>query len=266
MRIAVIELWTYPVKALRGVSLTSVQVTPCGFQTDRRWMVVDANGKHLTQREINAMARITAVVQGPNLLLAADDAPDLLVPASQPFSEVAVTVWGSEVRAADCGDVPASWLQDRLGAPCRLVYMTDPRSRPVNPAYGRAGEYVSFADGLPVLLTTMASLADLNTRMANGIGMERFRPNLVVDGELPWAEDDWQEVRVGAVSFRVAGSCPRCIVSTNDQVTGVRPPGNEPLRALGGFRRDKTGVVFGRYLVPLEDGSIRVGDTLSVTR
>ena len=268
MQIVVTELRTYPVKGFRGVPSASAEVTPCGLEADRRWMVVDANGKFITQRIINAMATITATVDGVALLLAADGAPDLLVAASTLLPEVTVNVWGHQVQAVDCGDGAAEWLQARLGRPCRLAYMADPRARPVDPAYGGLpGDHVSFADGLPILLTNMASLADLNTRIADGIPMARFRPNIVVNGDVPWAEDDWQNLQIGSLRFRANGSCPRCAVSTIDQMTGVRSPDNEPIRALGGFRRDVTGqVLFGRYLTPLDGGTIRVGDALSVIR
>lgn len=266
MQIVVTELRTYPVKGFRGVSSPVAEVTLCGFANDRRWMVVDANGKFITQRNINTMALITATVLGADLLLATDGAPDLAVAAAALLPEVTVNVWGHQVQAVDCGDGAADWLQARLGRPCRLVYMADPKARAVDPAYGGLpGDHVGFADGLPILLTSMASLADLNGRMTEDISMHRFRPNIVVDGELPWAEDDWQEITIGGRRFRANGSCPRCAVSTIDQMTGVRSPDNEPIRALGGFRRDATGqVLFGRYLTPLDCGSIRVGDALSV--
>lgn len=175
-------------------------------------------------------------------------------------------VWGDEVSAADCGDEAAAWLRERLSVPCRLVHMDQARARPVDQDYGLPGDCVSLADGYPVLLASDGSLNELNGRLQHRVGMERFRPNLVVSGAVAWAEDGWRHVRIGPVVFRAVKRCSRCIVVTVDQRSGERPDRTEPLRTLGTMRRDEQGrITFGQNLIPDTTGVIRIGDPVEVS-
>jgi uncharacterized protein YcbX len=159
------------------------------------------------------------------------------------------------------GPAADEWLSEAIGSPCRLVYMADPeRARPVDPEYGRAEDRVSFADGFPMLVTTQASLDDLNAQLEHPIPMNRFRPNLVVAGGEAWAEDRWRGLLVGDVMFRVAKECARCVVTTIDQRTAEKSPQSEPLRTLAKFRRKDGNVMFGQNLVPDRRGILRIGD------
>jgi uncharacterized protein YcbX len=151
----------------------------------------------------------------------------------------------------------------------------------IDPEYAQPGESVSMADGYPLLLTTTGSLAELNARIAEdhpddpvkgaALPMERFRPNVVVAGTAPWAEDHWRRVRIGALEFRVVKPCGRCLVTTTDQETGVRR-GPEPLRALGRHHRIGQKLVFGQNLIPVRPagtdgdllGTLAVGDEVEV--
>jgi uncharacterized protein YcbX len=141
--------------------------------------------------------------------------------------------------------------------------MTEAIERPVSPRHGRPGDRVSFADGYPLLLTTDASLGALNDRLDRPVPMNRFRPNLVVDGETPFGEDGWALIRVGEVRLRVVKPCARCVVTTVDQETGE--VGREPLRTLATFRRHEDGgVLFGQNVVHEGPGVLRVGDDVEV--
>ena len=155
-------------------------------------------------------------------------------------------------------------MSEVLATPCRLVFLDDPGRRKVAEAWRQGKESVSFADGFPVLLTSLESLGDLNGRLARPVGINRFRGNIVVGGAVAWDEDFWGVVRVGGVRFRVAKACERCVVTTVEQETGTRPDKTEPLRTLATFRRDARGVMFGQNLIPLGDGEIRVGDPVEV--
>jgi hypothetical protein len=189
----------------------------------------------------------------------------LFVPYPAPDAKTpTVTVWRSTLPAATATETAALWLSDILGRPCHLVFMADPASRPVDPAYAQPHDTVSFADGFPVLLASTASLDDLNTRLANPVPIGRFRPNLVVSNAVPWAEDAWRRIRIGDVVFRLPKPCTRCIVTTVDQQTGERPDPQEPLRTLATFRRGAGGVMFGQNMVPEAPGRISVGDTVHV--
>ena len=168
---------------------------------------------------------------------------------------VLVQVWQDRVAARDAGDAAAAWLTDALGTPCRLVHLADPAARPLPAGHAAApGEAVSFADGFPLLLANTASLDAVNARLAAPVPMLRFRPNLVVSGAAPWAEDSWRRIRIGDVVLRVAKPCERCIMTTIDPQTATRPHGNDPLRTMARFRRDTSGrILFGQNLVPEND-------------
>lgn len=248
----------YPVKGLRGIAVTEAIVEPWGLQGDRRWMVVDAANRYLTQRDVPGMARLSAVPDAAGLILSGPGLAPLPVPV--PHGPVVVQVWRDHVPAHDAGPAAASWLSAALGRPCRLVHMADPAARPVDPAYARPADRVSFADGFPLLVTNAASLADLNSRLPQPVPADRFRTNLQVSGAPAWAEDAWASLAIGPLRFRGPKTCARCVVVTTDQATGERPRDREPLRTLSTFRRDATGrVVFGMNLIPDSTGRIAVG-------
>jgi len=261
-------IWIYPVKGLRGVALGSAMVEPWGLAGDRRWMIVDSNGRFVSQREAPSLALIAAHLDGAGLRLSAPGRPDLAVAPPQEGPPVEVTIWRDRVAAAPAGRQVDQWLTAAVGFPVRLVHMAEPgRARPVDPAYGAAEDRVSFADGFPLLVATSASLADLATRVAMpDLSMDRFRTNLVVEGALPWAEDGWRDISVGAAAFTAVKPCGRCVVITIDQATGARHPTDEPLRSLMTFRRNDRGQpIFGQNLIPRSGGEIRVGDPVVAT-
>jgi uncharacterized protein len=271
--VTVASIHIYPMKAGRAVDLDQSVVEPWGLAGDRRWLLVDEDGRCVTQREEPSLARvtITCASAGSIAVEAAGRAAQNVAPPGHGAPMMKVTVWESVVLAAAAGPAADAWFSAYLGRPVRLVYLDDPTRRPVDPEYGRAGDTVSFADGYPLLLTSAGSLDQLN-RWLTGDGerpvpMTRFRPSVVVAGAPPWAEDHWRRVRIGAVSFRVAKPCGRCVVTTIDQVTGVR--GSQPLKMLGRRRNIAQALVFGQNLIPDlastdSPGAIRVGDVLEV--
>ena len=262
----VTELNIYPVKSTRRIALSESEVLPRGLPWDRRWMLVDASGKFITGRQHPGLATVQTQI-GDNVLhihAAGHDSLSLpLVPRERRVVEV--TVWKDSVDALLAGSEADAWFSDFLGLDCRLVQMTDDISRGVNPDYGRAGDQVSFADGFPLLLISEASLTDLNSRLDQPVEMRRFRPNLVIDGERPYAEDDWRRIRVGEVEFEGVKNCSRCVFTTIDPDTGEKSPDMEPLRTLSSYRRrPEGGVYFGQNLIPRSAGVIRVGDSVTV--
>ena len=266
IRIASIHI--YPMKAARAVDLDRSVVEPWGLAGDRRWLLVDEDGRCVTQREEPSLARVTITYTpaGSIAVEAAGRPAQQVAPPGRGANLMKVTVWESVVLAAAAGRAADAWFSAYLGRPVRLVYLDDPARRPVDPEYGRAGDTVSFADGYPLLLTNSGSLDQLNRWLtADGdrpVPMTRFRPSVVVAGAPPWAEDHWRRVRIGAVSFRVVKPCGRCVVTTIDQVTGVR--GAQPLKMLGRRRNLGQQLVFGQNLIPDSVGAIRVGDVLHV--
>ena len=259
------ELHVFPVKGFAGTRPASALVEPWGLQHDRRWMVVDGTGRFLTQRVLPRMALVRAEADARGVRLACPGAGAIDVAAGGPDASIrSTTVWRSTLLAADAGDSAADWLTQVLGQPCRLVHMHDTAARPINPAYASPRETVSFADGYPVLLTSLGSLDDLNGRLARPVPIGRFRANIVVGGAPSWAEDCWRLLRIGGATFRVVKPCDRCTVTTIDQQTGLRPDRTEPLRTLGRFRHDEHGIMFGQNLIPATLGRIAVGDAVEV--
>ncbi|MER6979876.1 MOSC domain-containing protein [Streptomyces carpinensis] len=261
----------HPVKAFRALGLREAVVEPWGLAGDRRWVLIDDGGKIVTQRQQPHLALAVAeLVPGGGLRLSTPGREPITVPVPEPGATVTVDIFGDKVEAVPAGAAAHAWCSGYVGAEVRLVHMDDPATRrPVDPDYSLPGETVSFADGFPLLLTSLASLASLNSLIAEGdhaeegpVPMNRFRPSVVVGGTAAWAEDDWQRIAIGDVSFRVAKTCGRCVVTTTDQATAAR--GKEPLRTLGRHRRFGGELVFGQNLVPETTGTIRVGDRVTI--
>jgi uncharacterized protein YcbX len=260
MHVAALNI--YPVKSMAGVSPPTARVQPWGLEGDRRWMVVSPEGRFLTQRDYPGMSLLAPELSGTSLRLEVAGLGAIEANATGPH--IQVRVWDDVVAAATCPSVVDAFVSAVLGTACRLVHMDNPAVRPVRPSWSQPGETVSFADGFPVLLTSLDSLDDLNTRLATPIRINRFRGNIVIAGAPPWAEDTWRLIRIGTVTFRIAKPCDRCIVTTVEQETATRPAPSEPLRTLGTFRRAGQGVMFGQNLVPLTEGDVDLGDAVEI--
>jgi uncharacterized protein YcbX len=263
-----VSVHIYPVKGCRAIDLTESAVEPWGLAGDRRWLLVDTDGRFISQREHAALARLV-VRYGPGagITVSSEGCTPLFVPTPASAELLKVTVWRSTVLASAAGPAADAWFSAYLGEPARLVYLDDPTRRAVDPEFGRDGDVVSFADGYPLLVTNTASLAQLGDWLtadgARPVPMNRFRPSAVVATDEPWAEDRWLRIRIGEVSFRVAKPCGRCVVTTTDQATGER--GTQPLKMLGARRRFGQSLVFGQNLIPDSPGLIRVGDPVEVS-
>ena len=255
-------LYLYPVKSCRGLAVNSAELDDHGFVGDRRFMVVaEADGLFLTQRTHPRMALIETSLTSTSLLLSSPGRGSVTVPLNASAGLRRVTVWRSTTSANDCGDEPAEWLSDFLGHPLRLVRMGGTYQRLNLKPAAQAGDVVSFADSCPFMAISEASLADLNSRLARPLPMNRFRPNLVIAGCTPYGEDAWNRVRIGGAVFRSAGPCARCPITTTDQETAER--GKEPLKTLATYRRDPDDpgdVNFGTNLIhETKRGTVRVG-------
>jgi len=261
-------LFIYPVKSLRGCAVPVAELDALGFVGDRRFLIVDPTGKFLTQRTVPRMALITAQLSPGMLTLSADGAGSIAVPtASDPSAPLrSVTVWKHEgLPAEDCGIPASAWLSDFLGLSCHLVRIGENFLRSNLKPAAQPGDQLAFNDACPFLVISEASLSNLNDRIQENEGepvpMNRFRPNIVVDGCDAFAEDSWMRFRIGDAVFRSAGKSDRCIVTTTDQLTGER--GKEPLKTLATFRRgptDPTAVYFGVNLIhETKQGTVHVG-------
>ncbi len=263
MSIRVSQLTIYPVKSLAGISSGSAEVTGTGFRHDREWMIVDAAGVFVTQRQHPSMARIGATVEGESLRLSVPGETPLDVPVIVRGTTLTVDVWDYQCDAVDQGQAAADLLSGFLQRSCRLVRMAPEFRRQVSPKYRVSDdETIGFADSMPFLLISEASLEDLNSRLREPVEMNRFRPNLVVSGATAFQEDRWKRIRIGGIPFRVAKSCVRCEIPTVDQKSGVK--GIEPIETLGTYRAGPKGVLFGRHLVHEGRGTIRAGDPVEI--
>nr|BFD94758.1 MOSC domain-containing protein [Kitasatospora sp. Xyl93] len=274
-------LHVYPVKSMYRLSPDSAVVQPWGLAGDRRWMLADATGRFVSQRENAALGQVRAGLLPDGVLaLTAPGGSRIEVTApsaaaGDPLTEV--EVWGTRFHAAEAAEEAHQWIAEHLGD-YRLVHLDDPRARPVDPDYSEPGDSVSMADGFPLLLATTASLDRLNELVAaedpedhETLPMERFRPSVVVGGAEPWAEDTWRRIRIGSVTFKVVKPCGRCVITTLDPETGERR-GKEPLRTLARHHRLLRKAAFGQHLIPERPvgvegdalGTLRLGDEVEV--
>jgi uncharacterized protein YcbX len=258
------ELYNYPVKSLAGNQLESVYVEKRGFSNDRRFMFIDENNRFITARSHHQLIQIKVRVKNKELVFNNSTNQDQL---NQPIlfskEKINVSIWNSN---SNChlieNNMIDRWISDFCGKSLRLVYMADDDIRNVNSKYSNPDDIVSFADGYPILITNNKSLDNLNQKLEKPVKMNRFRPNLVVDGSLSWEEDHWKKIKIGKTILRIAKPCARCIVTTLDPETSEQ--GNEPLYTLSKFRKQNNKVLFGMNAIVEQGGTISVGDQIEL--
>lgn len=258
-------IFIYPIKACAGIALQQAEVVQRGLARDRRYMLVDPTGAFVTQRTLPQLCRVSTALQGSSLLVSAPEKAELELPLelerAAGFAPMPYRVWDSSGSALRHPE-GSRWFSEYLERDVSLVYMPDDEQREVNPERARPGDIVSFADGYPLLLISEASLSELNRRLDAPLEMRRFRPNLVISGCEPHAEDGFRELRIGGVSFRGVKRCDRCVVTTIDPETGAKS--KEPLRTLAQYRQEDGKVWFGMNLIHDASGTLTVGDAVSV--
>lgn len=284
------EINIYPIKSLKGIGLQNSVVEKRGLRFDRRWMLTDPDGMFFTQREVPRMATVTVEVLGGSLTVFAENYGSIDIPFEPDRAErESVTVWDSTFIGETYVGSMNEWFGEVLSKKCKLVRMPDNGTRHVSEKFDLGEDTVSFADGYPLLLIGEGSLAEVNERLHDQyhgeeygeklpLPMNRFRPNLVVEGSAPFEEDGWSKIRVGEAIFRVPKPCARCVITTIDHVAG-KFDGKEPLKTLASFRMAKqafpnsyealgqsaTAVLFGENLIPDNPGaSIKLGDEIEV--
>jgi uncharacterized protein YcbX len=263
--VVVSALNVYPIKSCAGIALDEARLGPRGIMHDRSFMLVDREGMLITQREQPRMALIRPAISADGeLTVRATGMQALTIVSNQHGPRYPVTVWKYTGDGIDQGDEVAEWLSSFLGIDCRLVLFPNDAVRRSNPKYAkREQDQVAFADGYPCLLISEASLVDLNTRLEQPLPMNRFRPNIVVSGTEPYAEDTWRTIRIGEVTFDIVKPCDRCVITTTDQITTQR--GKEPLKTLAKYRQAAdNGVMFGQNLTYARPGTIRLGDRVEI--
>lgn len=254
------EIIVYPVKSLSGISLSRSEVTPRGLMCDRRWMLVDENGKFITQRHFAQMSQVNVEFENGHLRFShkQNNQISFSVTAHQSNNkQFDVVVWNDIVKAEHVNTEADDWFSEILNVKCRLVYMTDESIRFVDKRYAANKEIVGFADAYPFLLIGQSSLDDLNTRLAEKVKMNRFRPNLVFTGGDPFDEDKMKSFEINGIVFYPVKPCSRCVVTTVDQETGIK--GKEPLTTLSSYRTVNNKIMFGQNLLHNGIGVIETG-------
>lgn len=257
------EIWIYPIKSLGGISLDKVRVMPKGLQFDRRWMLIDDQGTFLSQRTLPRLALLKLDFHHDHLQVSYGDQNIALHTSAQNFSEPLIAnVWNDAVTVYEVSPQHSRWFSDVLQLNCRLVYFPEENPRPVDADYRIKDEHVSLADAFPFLIIGQSSLEDLNSRLREPLPMNRFRPNFVISGGNPFAEDTWRNFSIGSNEFTAVKPCARCIMTTVNQDTAQR--GTEPLKTLATYRATNNKILFGQNVIATRATEIKVGDPVSI--
>jgi len=259
------SLYLYPIKSLGGLAVQEAEVEERGFKYDRRWMLVDEAGEFLTQRQHPQLALLQVSLTKSDLAVASKINPSQQISFDLELNsgkQMKVKIWGDEVAALQVSPKVSAWFAEFLSMNVELVVMPESSHRKLDSRYAVNSESVSFADGMPYVIIGQASLDELNGRLVDPVGMDRFRPNLVFSGGEPYAEDQFKHLQIGEVEFQVVKPCARCVMITVDQEKGTK--GKEPLATLATYRSQDSKVYFGQNAVALSQGVVRIGDPIQL--
>ncbi len=256
------QINVFPIKSLGVVRLSQAQITPQGLANDRRWMLVDQQGRFISQRECSQLSQFK-VSLGDDTIDVQHRSDRIQLPAQlDSGQQIEVSIWSDQCAGFLADDDVNDWFSEQLSLNCRLVYMGAKHQRLVDPNFSVGDDLVSFADGFPHLIIGESSLQDLNQRLPQPVSMDRFRTNFVFTGGDAYAEDGWRKIRIGETVMRVVKPCARCTLTTADPETGEK--GKEPLRTLASYRSIDGGVMFGQNLLHESLGQVAVGDRIQV--
>ena len=257
---ALTDIYIYPIKSVKAISQPAALVEEQGLSFDRRYMLIDPQGKFITGRTHPQLTQVEVQFSQQQLLLTAPKMEQLVIEPKQ-FSADMVTseIWSDKVNAQHCHQDYDNWFSEYLQQACQLVFFSENSQRCVK----KRQTPVAFADGYPLLLINQASVDLLNTKLETAVTPLHFRPNIVIKGDLPFIEDSWKRIKIGEVEFEVSKPCSRCLFTNVDPITGIAQQ-NEPLATLATFRHHEGDIDFGQNLIPLNKGMIRTGDELQV--
>ena len=273
--IVVKELFIHPLKSGRSISVPEVHLNRMGIVNDRRYMLVDEDGHFLTQRQQFKMALINVFIgdldanEADIVKFSATGMDKLLVnrPIYNISSLCEVQIWSDSCEAIDCGDKASDWFTDFLKTPVRLVYMPDEFYRLVDPVFAKDRQTVNFADGFPLMMIGQGSLDELNSKIPSKLEklkINRFRPNLLIGGSEPYAEDTWSKVKISGkdkeLEFEIVKPCSRCLIPGINPDSGQFEP--EVLKVLASYRTKQGAIYFGQNLLGPDNGTIKVGDRI----
>jgi len=257
------EISIYPIKSLAGVSLSKSEVYPEGLKRDRMMMLVDENGLFISQRKFPQLALLKVALTATGVKISMPDSNSIEIgDASFLEDKMDVRIWSDHcVTFVAIGEINL-WFSQFLDAPVRLIKYDNKNPRATDPKYSNQNDIVSFADGFPLLIISQASLDDLNSKLDEPVSMRNFRPNLVVNNCEAFAEDSWNRIKIGAITFEAVKLCSRCIMTTVNPLSGKKSERGEPYKTLSQYRLIEGKVCLGMNLIPRNKGLIAVGDTL----
>lgn len=259
------QLNIYPIKSCSGIQLQQAETENRGFPMDRRWMLVEADGKFISQRKTPQLGQFNILISDNSLTVSYPGESPLSIGLNSHLQQqVEIQIWNDTLHCHHVAHHASKWFSQILHREVYLVAMDPSVKRPLIKKHLPQDQNfeVSFADGYPYLLTNHASLDDLNSRLENPIGMDRFRANIEVSGFEAFSEEDWKRIKIGTVDFLVVKPCARCQVTTIDQQTGTAS--KEPLKTLATYRRQNGQVMFGVNMLALNRGTVRLNDTIKI--
>jgi uncharacterized protein YcbX len=261
MNYVVKELYIYPIKSLAGIPVQSAKAEEMGFENDRRWMLIDEENQFITQRNHPNLIQFYPKIKEGKIEISHHDNKhefSIIESLNEPiFSKV----WDDESKVVEVNKATSKWFSDVLGFTCKLVKILDKGDRKHISNKLDKTLNVSLADGYPYLLIGSESLDSLNEKLEEKITINRFRPNIVINTELPHEEDTFDAFQIGNVKFKNAKPCERCVMINNNPKTGIML--KEPLKTLSTYRKVGNSVLFGTNVLCLNEGIIAVGDVLT---
>ncbi len=266
--ISITALYIYPVKSLAGIELQESSLSEFGLDNDRRWLIVDKNGLFMSQRTTPKMATIQTALKQNNLILS-HQGQEIKVPqATSTNKSMPVTVWNDSLNAQLLSDEVDEWLSEILAQTCHLVYMPSSAKRQIDEDFAKQDQFVSFADAFPILLVSQASLDDLNQKLEAAVTINRFRPNIVIDGVAAFAEDNWKDFSINQMDYHMAKPCSRCIMPSINPSKGIQD-NVKLLSVLNKYRKFDEKIKFGVNILykdasKVDNQYIRVGDAVNL--
>lgn len=256
------KLFIYPIKGCAGISLTQATLDEYGLQNDRRYQLVDANNRFISQRNSPHLCFIHTSISDRILSVHYPGIQDLQILNTTSVQKRKVVIWEDEVLADDMGEEAAEWFSSILGEKARLVRIGSGYDRKVRVGDSIYSSQVHFGDSQPILIISLESLDDLNSKLHIPVDIDRFRPNIVISGAQAYGEDHFSDITTDTVHLQFTKRCARCSVITIDQKTGISGP--EPLRTLATFRKQGPKVYFGAYYIAQKKGTLKIGEQIQV--
>lgn len=259
----VIDLIIYPIKSMGGISLKSAQLEERGLAYDRRWMLVDESGLFVSQRKYPKLALFHISIEDRSLLvLNKSTGNQISIPLTPQGNSIQVRIWDDVIEATEVSGTISKWFSSEIGIDVKLVFMPENTRRRVDVKYAHNDEIVSFADGYPLLVVNTASLHDLNRKLEQSVRMDRFRPNIIIDGANPFEEDNWREILINSQRVKLVKKSARCVMVDNDPITAVKS--GQVLKTLSNYRKENNKVYFGINGLISMPGVIEIGDRVEV--